>query len=366
MIKRQFYTELEGLRGVAVLLVLVSHFVIVPHLTQFDFLKLGFWGVNIFYVLSGFLITELLLIDIDNGKPTGQLLKGFYYRRVLRIFPIYYLTILFVYVFDIGNTRDVIWYAITYTYNLANVWNGTFSFPIDHFWSLCVEEQFYMFWPLLLIVVKKRYHLALIASLIAVGVVGRFIYYGLELPSYEYYIWSTPACFDCLGAGALLAWMKLYNLETLKKWLKLYVIPVGLIIMFFGFTLYGRGGEDSFFFHTSARFVTATVGFFLIGIGALTVSKNYGKVMSSSFLRFSGKISYGLYVYHMIIFVLFHEVVLNWVRTGINADWFLIGKLRYNAYIVSFIVLMAVSLLVAYLSFKLIEKPLSRLKGRVK
>lgn len=108
MSNKQYYGQLDGLRAVAVMLVIISHFIIVPSYPGLLFLKFGFWGVNIFFVLSGFLITEILLNDIGT-MSAGKLLKKFYIRRTLRIFPIYYLTLAVLFMGQ-ATWQPMLWY----------------------------------------------------------------------------------------------------------------------------------------------------------------------------------------------------------------------------------------------------------------
>lgn len=361
--EKQFYGQIEGLRGIAILLVLVSHFVIVPYFAELHFLKFGFWGVNIFFVLSGFLITELLLRALNRQEENKQILKTFYIRRTLRIFPIYYLTIALLFFFNIENAREVTVYTLTYTYNLANVWGGINSNIVTHFWSLCVEEQFYLFWPVLLVFVPQKYFLHLIWFMIIIGLGSRLLFLGFEWPGYERYIWSTAACFDCLGMGALLAWMKTNRPDQLKKIVRYYLIPLIMVTGFFILSKLTGAGDDSFLFAGFGRTMVGITGFFLVGICALETSKWGKHLLTGKLLRFFGRISYGLYVYHWIIFVLLHDSIREWIQQMQSDSW-VIEKLKYNTYIVSFVVLTILSVLVASVSYRLIEKPLLRLKER--
>ncbi len=365
--EKEFYDQLEGLRGVAILLVLISHFILVPNFPKLLFLKLGFWGVNVFFVLSGFLISEMLMRDLSKEKSAAQILKSFYLRRILRIFPVYYLTLLSLYIFNIGNTRDVLPYTLTYTYNLANVWKGVHSEPLTHLWSLCVEEQFYLFWPLLLVLLNRKYHLHLILVMILMGVASRLIYIGLEMPNYQNFIWSTPSCFDCLGLGALLAWLKLNNIAFLKKVLGLYCTPALLAIVFWVLARFTGAADDSFLFAGFGRFIVGLVGFSLVGVGALGKSTGYGMILNLSWLRFIGRISYGLYVYHWIVFVLLENKLRIWIRGALNfnSNNYILDKLQYNTYIIVSFILTTTSILVAFVSYKVIEKPLLQLKEKL-
>ena len=354
---REFYSQLEGLRGVAVFLVMISHFVVNPYLPQYQNLAFGFWGVNLFFVLSGFLITEILLNDVYNELGRGPILKKFYIRRTLRIFPIYYLSILVLYFANAEGAREATIYAATYTYNWYNFLTGEFVIPMSHFWSLCVEEQFYLIWPMLLIITPPRHHLKLIILMLAIGFGSRLLYVGLHMENYSKYVYTTPACFDCLGMGALLAWLKINRPEVLRRVLKPWAMPVVFVAL--GILVCVVGHE---FFYILGMLFTAIVGFYLIGNGSVHKPTYFGKMLNNGLLRFTGKISYGVYVYHWILFTLFHDAIAGWLRDVLSSIPGL-AILKYNVYIPVFIVMVLFTLAVSYVSFTFIELPVMRLRG---
>ena len=144
--------SLDGVRGIAILSVVLFHSLL--------FIS-GWIGVQIFFVLSGFLITLILVNDSD--LPLGFYLKRFYWRRTLRVFPLYfgYVAVLALVYFASGHPeafrRD--WpYLLTYTLNFRRIWPdfGTNIF-YGRFWSLAIEEQFYLIWPLLVYLVPRKH-----------------------------------------------------------------------------------------------------------------------------------------------------------------------------------------------------------------
>lgn len=157
----RYIKSLDGIRAVAVLLVMAFHF---------GYLGFGWLGVQVFFVLSGFLITQILYEQ--KTLPLGHYLKRFYWRRTLRIFPLYYgylllLALTFVLLGepdDFGRTAPTLF---TYTYNFTRMLpddpgGGTLS----HFWSLAVEEQFYLVWPLVIFAVPRRWFKRVLIGLI--------------------------------------------------------------------------------------------------------------------------------------------------------------------------------------------------------
>lgn len=204
--RRPYLPALDGLRALAVLLVLWTH---VPrdmpgYPTWLSWLasgiEPGYLGVDLFFVLSGFLITRILLVERDAGRP----LRWFLLRRALRIFPIYYLLLLALAVLRPGP--ELPWCALY----LGNFWLSTSPLhtPLRHTWSLCVEEHFYLLWPLLLLVVpRSRLPVVLLAVVLpgaVLAAVTTCAWWPSEyLPSVLQY-GSQYRCLS-LAAGGLLA-----------------------------------------------------------------------------------------------------------------------------------------------------------------
>jgi peptidoglycan/LPS O-acetylase OafA/YrhL len=147
--------QLDGLRCLAFLAVFAIH-------AREDLFPWGWGGVQLFFALSGFLITRIL--DRDDHGRVAPTLHRYYLRRTLRIFPLYYATIALI-----GLTvglKDAPW-LLTYTYNIKGFLDRGIDPVLGHFWSLCVEEQFYIVYPIALLLTPRRYRFALILLLIA-------------------------------------------------------------------------------------------------------------------------------------------------------------------------------------------------------
>ena len=152
--------SLDGVRAISILLVLYSHWGLtdaVPFLHRLparQFAYFGSLGVSIFFVISGFLITALLMAEKEKSATVS--LKNFYIRRVLRIFPAYYVYLFVILVLTVTGTiavssRDLVWSALYIRDYSAQTTAWT-----NHTWSLAVEEQFYLLWPLLVLLLNKR------------------------------------------------------------------------------------------------------------------------------------------------------------------------------------------------------------------
>lgn len=194
-------------------------------------LDLGSIGVNLFFVLSGFLITGILLESKKANETKSIVLKFFYIRRSLRIFPIYYLVILLLLLFHNNtgtNIRSTFPYFLSYTQNFyffsINAWDG----PLSHLWSLAVEEQFYLIWPWVILFLNKKYLCQTIGVFISIGVFSQYIFRGHYLGNL-----LTVSCFDSFGLGALLSWLTIYGAKYLNKvydWIKACAI-VSIVVL---------------------------------------------------------------------------------------------------------------------------------------
>lgn len=196
----KYYEGLNGLRAICVILVLIFHSNI-PFIGKY----MGWMGVDFFFVISGFLITGILM----DSKTKKNYFKNFYVRRFLRIFPIYYLVVIslffsiFVFLFFTKKTYDLSSFPayLLYLQNIYAVLHNGFYFPLlGHTWSLAVEEQFYLFWPFIVFFFsnKKLFWIAL--SLILIAPILR-MYYSLNDFHIFYQNSLLHTRFDALAMG---------------------------------------------------------------------------------------------------------------------------------------------------------------------
>jgi peptidoglycan/LPS O-acetylase OafA/YrhL len=354
---KNFYKQLEGLRALAVLSVMISHWVFIDFVKK---LSLGFWGVNLFFVLSGFLISENLLKQIGKKKPGEQILKQFYLKRILRIFPAYYFVMIIAFIINLDNARQLALYNFTYTLNFYNAFSGDIGHALSHIWSLCVEEQFYLIWPLLLLIIRPKHHQVLIVSTIMGAIFFRLLLYSFNVPNYNIQNYRMmPGCMDALGLGALLAYLKLNHIVFLRKGLKLFIVP---LLSFLGFLFIEFGGKHLVVSEIFERFFVSVCSFFLIGIAVFNFNNWFGKFLEYKFIQYLGKISYGLYLYHLIISSILES---NFKYFWENIRRSLPAVLGYNSYIVSAPFYFLITVLVASLSYFMIEKPFLVLKSKL-
>ena len=206
----QHIKALDGVRGIAILLVILFHY---------GYLGCGWIGVQLFFVLSGYLITSILVKD--RGQPLKDYLKRFYWRRSLRIFPLYYLYLFVILVAFVvlkipPAFRDQWPFLFTYTYNVRHILpNYDGSELLIHLWSLSVEEQFYLIWPLLVYMVATRRFRSLLVAIVVgiplVRLVTSVLLIGagkdpLYMGTVLYTI--TPFQIDAFAIGAIVATVK--------------------------------------------------------------------------------------------------------------------------------------------------------------
>lgn len=308
--KLKHFTELDGVRAIAALMVMVFHFFnniqttspILILIKKFAFI--GQTGVSLFFVLSGFLITRILI----NSKKSDHFFLNFYIRRALRIFPLYYLfLVIFYFLLPVLDNTNIVpfgqqIYFWVYLQNIAMTFRWGEVGP-QHFWSLAVEEHFYFFWPFLIYYLNvKRIKIAIWMIILIAFLVRLFmVSHHIEV------FYFTLSRMDELAVGALLAlWElkgKLQESES-KKFIWLF----GLILIPTFILWYFTSGMKIDLIQIVKFILLAFCYFCFIGF-AITCKANHWmkKILQQKFLLYSGKISYGLYVYHPLCFLIVNK-----------------------------------------------------------
>jgi len=298
-----YVKSLDKLRGIAVLLVLFTH---TPNVLKGQialwfqaYFEPGYIGVDLFFALSGFLITRILLAD----KERGATMRGFWIRRAVRIFPAAYLTLAVVAVWRPGP--ELPWVA-TYTSNFYFLGQHAPS-PLGHTWSLAVEEHFYLVWPLLLFGLSRSKSLLVIlggliplAAATAWFVIAR---YPAEQLAYLGHI--TPARILTLALGSLLAFAEPQLRERPRRW-----AAAGLVGLVVGYTWAFAGFmspalRSTVGFHHLFGFALFSSSVVLLFIEADRLTLPRATAALGTPLAFIGRVSYGLYLYHLPIFYAF-------------------------------------------------------------
>jgi peptidoglycan/LPS O-acetylase OafA/YrhL len=345
-----YIRPLDGIRAIAAMMVMFFHFFQNDHFNSpllLGIQKLSFWGqtgVSLFFVLSGFLITRILL----HSKQDQHFFKNFFIRRSLRIFPLYFFyLVLFYYLSPILiNTRwssfSEQWYYWFYLqdFSLTFHWD---AFGPMHFWSLAIEEHFYLFWPILVYVIPNRHLSKVIIALLILAPICRYL---LASQHYETF-YFTLARMDELALGA---WLGLLEHQgklsaELKKYFLISLFVVG------GFTVYlwtQFFGEKSLWIQVIKYDLIAVIYFLVIGLIIIIPRSSWiSLLLSHPILVFIGSISYGLYVYHAITFPIVKRSFLSEAPL-----------------ILQFIAAYLFSILIAWLSYIIMEKPIMSLKKK--
>ena len=308
-------TSLDGLRGVAVILVLTRHFeVLAPQgltgITFIDhFFRGGYLGVDIFFVLSGFLITSLLLNEHETHSRI-RLLR-FYGRRSLRLLPALSLLLVLYSIVTVlegqafSSISPGIWASFFYFLN----WQYVFNFPrsygdLGYLWSLSIEEQFYIVWPAVVILLlrftkKTLFHISFIAILIAFVLWHRHVLRTTttEVPYERFTIFiRTDARIDSLLAGCITAFIYRYRLISIR--LSQLLAIFGAIVLF----LYLELSQPYTGYMFSGGFTVVAVSVACLILGLTTSTFYLTRLLSGRFIVLIGKTSYGIYLWHYPIF----------------------------------------------------------------
>jgi len=359
---RTHMPELDTIRGLAILGVLFYHglywardlSVYAPWQRRILTLAApGQFGVNLFFVLSGFLITGILV----DSRNRPDYYSRFYFRRALRILPAYYGTLLVLVCFGL-TSRGFLYMSLLYSSNLSLIFGITMSYPV--LWSLAVEEHFYFLWPAAVRRIAPERLTLVAAWIVVLSPVLRSLCYPLgSLLSFlrtgcSYYTWNVA---DGLALGSMVALL-------VRKWggdrfrlkqLSLLFFAVGTFIGIVGCpfgiaTRMTTVGEALQWVPWNFYFGGTLVLFLLAG------SSRWKRIVTPRVLIFFGKISYGLYLSHLMLFCLYHWLAK---RTNFEELW------RLNVWERTWMAMSVAggaAVLVSYLSRLYFEEPFLRLK----
>jgi peptidoglycan/LPS O-acetylase OafA/YrhL len=304
------FPSLDGLRGVAILLVVTHNLNVVTdpsgvgaHLMA-TLLEHGWIGVQLFFVLSGFLITGILMDSRD--APHHYL--AFFGARVFRILPLYYLTLFIVFVLlpavghALGGSHSMIWPLALFVSNWTQAFQPGES-PLPHFWSLAVEEQFYLVWPFLVRRLSAGGVVKLCLALTGVALIARLALIQFHWPSAAVYEFSVCRM-DALACGAAAA--ALLRMPASRAWL--LARPLALTGAALGVLVTGAVLTQGYpQYATSTQtlgYLTLALAFALLVLGAVgadlsVVPARWAGVLRLAWLRRIGWYSYAMYVVHV-------------------------------------------------------------------
>lgn len=357
---------LNTLRAFAVFFVIIEHFGVwfddtspsgsfIRHAIIPD----GGFGVHLFFVLSGFLITGILLKERDTGGSKGLILRNFYVRRALRIFPIYYLLVAGLYLVRYPDVREHIGYYLTYTFNVVchrtNSWNS-----FSHTWSLDVEEQFYLLWPVAVLFTPGKYfrHLALAA--IAIGIATTW--YAINRQGHMGPL-LVQNNLDAFALGGLYAWYR--QQPEQEVWFRRKLLPAAIMANIAYCTikialLMGTVKNDWLFLAKTTNSIVALQLIVIVVNAREGLLKKY--LLENPALNYLGKISYGIYLYHY--------VYINHYCGTVNAFFYkitlpvpLLNSIIHDHH-VDYWLQVTIIVIIAAISYRFIEQPILTLKDR--
>ena len=348
----------DTLRALAIILVIIAHWGpefpknTAPGLVKQMLVLGGDFGVYLFFVLSGFLITSILLNEKSKNENENRLIviKNFFIRRSLRIFPIYYIFILFCF-FNYEFVREHIAYYLTYTSNILP-YRANHSNILAHTWSLSVEEQFYLLWPWLIIYIPSKYLKHTMFLSIIIGLAARYM---VVFVWHHGYPFLSINCIDSFAIGALYALARL-NKETCKQFEKGFrtLFPV-LLFLLWRIAPYGGLPVAVIFEKFMCDIIALGLIIFAINNEYVWIKKY---VLENTVLNYIGRISYGLYLYHFTLGPRYDVFIAAYAKAHPGTPAFFYNY--YSAYCIKLTMLF----IICWLSFMLIEQPILRIKKR--
>jgi peptidoglycan/LPS O-acetylase OafA/YrhL len=347
-----YQPQFDGLRALAVLTVMADHFSAdVPNFPLPDWIHLGATGVRLFLVLSGYFITASLrrardrmeLAEVSFGKTIG----AFYWRRLLRIAPAYLLFAAIASILGLGAIRHNWPWVFTGTVNWMIAATNEWPTAISHLWSVCVQEQFYLCWPLLILLLPRRWMLPAIVSVAVAGIAFRIGCVIFSAPMIAR--WVLPfGSLDSLAAGAALGWYGGRLRANRFGW-----VLAGICFGMLALAAVLRVGDPTAFKSVLVEPLEAGAFVILVARTAVGFDGYAARFLSLPGLVFAGRISYGLYIYHALVAMVFNRWLPEPLRFVIA-----IPSLRLMVFGLATVV-------VAAASWCLIEQPVNRLRSKV-
>jgi peptidoglycan/LPS O-acetylase OafA/YrhL len=369
---KKYFKSLNGLRFIGAFVVLLCHVEFIKFLNNVPSMQVlpfynstgGHMGVILFFVLSGFLITYLLLEELKHKSRIH--LGKFYVRRMLRIWPLYFLMVLISIflipqVLNLLNSTDLsfgwgdVKYYIYFLPNIAKA-TGHFMEGGSHLWSIGVEEQFYLIWPILIVLFRKRILLLLLLVIFGITVLPFFISYlsvhtelfvgnEMGLKSLESFV--SHFKIGSMAIGGVFA----FHYQSNKTWFNfLYYKYVEIGVFFLTFYLWFSGVHFPMF--------TDEIYSILFAIIIFIISTKDNPLIHLEFklLNFLGDISYGIYVYHWVVILITLLMLKNFIPDfESHLGWF-----NFLLYFISILF----TIFISYLSYNYFEKPFLRLKDK--
>lgn len=350
---RPHIPALDGLRGIACIMVVFYHNF--PFLYRYLFF--AWLSMDIFFVLSGYLITDILCKTFVRKNY----LRNFYARRLLRVFPLYYLAIFLFLVLipslvrmpfriDYFTSNQI--YFWLFLQNWLLIFNKTDQSFLNHLWSMAVEEQFYLLWPLVFAFIRKpKILITLLIILLLSFVTLRFWLWNSQLSSLPYFSFYSFTRIDGICIGCLIGLLQNTNTKFVEKY-------TAFIVLFFA--------AVNFIFYFVNKQVGHSIPYLLVGYSTFSMlfglllydlinheNSWFTKFFNLRLLRFVGTISYGTYIFHWPVFLLLSHYLAK--LPNLNS-WV------YNVQVFSSVVATIIAFIIGYLSYRYFEMKFLKLK----
>jgi peptidoglycan/LPS O-acetylase OafA/YrhL len=354
---KNYIPELDGVRGLAIILVVGFHYF-------FNIFPFGWIGVDLFFVLSGYLITSRLI----STEKREDRFSIFYKNRILRILPIYYAAFFSFFVgyhllvssknLPFFSFYDKNWLSfVMFFQNWSFIEYGQVKENhLQHFWSLAIEEQFYLIWPLLIFKFRRNIYFfkAILFVLLSIIALRTFLFIKYPDPIYSvHYYYNTFCRMDSFLLGGVLF---LYQQKNKAKQFVNYFFTATLILIL-GIIITGNAKISNPFISTIGFTLIALMFTGLIHNVTTHSTKIISHVFNYSWLKFVGKISYGLYIFHWIVLRVLEPKLSQQVSEYI-------GLSHENSHWFSLFGCLAISFLLSVISFFYFESYFLKLKRR--
>ncbi len=357
--KRRYITGIDCLRSIAVVGVILYH--LVPYKVPG-----GFLGVVIFLVLTGYLVTDLL---VQEWQRNGRIaLWSFYRRRLTRLYPalltMLFSTAAYITLFQhqlLTQLRGILWSNLLYVYNWWQILHGQSYFdrfannesPFTHLWTLSIEGQLYLFWPLvmigLLFLFKQKQHIAVILLIFSLlsALLMAWLYHPGSDPSRIYYGTDTRLFAVLLGAALAIIWPSAALKTKLKRGQVWLLDGIGLFTIIMTLILYTQIDAQSPFVYRGGMLLFTLI---ITLLTAVTVhpGAHVNRWLTNPLFTWLGKRSYGIYLYQFPVMI-FYE---NQIKNIAHLPWL------HN------LIQLSLILLISELSYRLVEKPKKQALGR--
>jgi peptidoglycan/LPS O-acetylase OafA/YrhL len=345
-----YFPRLDGIRFVAIMMVIILHFAssIGKHFST------GFYGVNLFFVLSGFLITSILISSKE--KSISKAYFTFVIRRALRIFPAYYLTIFILILIGSEFIVNDLSYLLTYTYNYFV--NDAESLPAHaHFWSLAVEEQFYIFFPIFVILLRSNIRYLTFFFILIISIAYAQVFFDfLNIKKYDYVGLLTNMGPLALGALGAVVNKESRLIKLIFGNIIIEISAIGFLIL----VLYTKNFKLMILFSSIINL------FLVLKASKFEYNLNFINIfLQNKIVTYVGKVSYGIYLYHGIVGKFVSKYIFQPIWDWIPFKQFPAISFLYDFdWIFRIILITICSTLLASLSFYYFEIYFLRLKDK--